>query len=69
MTISEKHAQIIEEFKTHGELSNNIKLLHYGALLLEATYRLNCTLNELLNAINEAAQKQIGEHNLGRAVL
>ena len=61
--------KIIDEFSNHGELLNNIKLLHYGFILLESTNRLNCNLNELLNAINEAAKTQIGDHNLGRVVL
>ncbi len=60
---------IIKEFLEHGELSNNIKLLHYGSMLLEEMHRHKCTLSELLNAINKAAQKQIGDHNLGRAIL
>jgi hypothetical protein len=69
MIISEKHQQIIQEFIEYGELSNNIKLLHYGVLLKQAMKRLNCTLDELLNAINEAAQQQIGKYELGRAIL
>ena len=69
MIASEKHEQIVKEFSENGELSNNIKLLHYGQLLMESMRRLDCNLNELLNAINEAAQTQIGEHNLGSAIL
>lgn len=64
-----KHIQITKEFHDHGELSNNIKLLHYGSILLSSMQRLDCNLNELLNAINDASQKQIAEHNLGRAIL
>lgn len=66
---NDKHHQIVEEFSEHGELSNSLKLLHYGVILLQTCKRLNCNLNELLNAINEAAQRQIGEHNLGKSIL
>jgi len=69
MIISEKHNKIVQEFMEHGELNNNIKLLHYGTLLSESMDRLDCNLNDLLEAINEAAQKQIGAYDLGRAVL
>lgn len=69
MIINEKYQKIEDEFFEHGELSNNIKLLHYGVLLLEATKRLDCNLNELLNAINVASQRQIAKNNLGRAFL
>lgn len=69
MTISEKHEKIVLEFSEHGELSNSLKLLHYGSLLMTAMNRLDCNLNELLNAINEAAQQQISEHNFGRTIL
>ena len=69
MIINEKKELIIEAFKENGELSNNIKLLHYGAILLQSIEIHQCNLNELLNAINEAAQKQIGEHNLGKTIL
>ena len=65
---NDKHSQIIEEFSQHGELSNNIKLLHYGCILLQSIKRLDCNLSDLLNAINEAAQQQIGEHNLGKTI-
>lgn len=61
MIINEKHKVIVQEFVEHGELSNNLKLLHYGLLLFEAMRRIDCTLNDLLNGINEAAQKQIIE--------
>ena len=69
MIISEKNESIVNEFSKHGELSNNIKLMHYGHLLLEAMERLDCTLLQLLNAINNASQEQILDHNFGRAIL
>ena len=69
MIISEKHKKMVDEFSQHGELSNNLKLLHYGCILLQSINRLDCNLSELLNAINEAAQQQIGEHNLGKTIL
>ncbi len=69
MIISEKHDEIVKEFFNYGELLNNIKLLHYGQILLEVCQRSNCSLEDLLQAISEVAQKQIRTNNLGRAVL
>lgn len=69
MMMSEKHNAIVQEYYEHGELSNNIKLLHFGSILMQSMKRLDCDLSELLNAINDAAQKQISENNLGRAIL
>lgn len=60
---------LVDEFRDCGELSNNIKLLHYGSLLMTTMDRYDMSLGEILNGINEAARQQIGEHNLGRAVL
>lgn len=54
---------IAKEFQEHGELMNNLKLLHYGVILLDTQNRMGCTLNELLNGINTASQQMIGEHN------
>ncbi len=53
---------IAQEFQEYGELMNNLKLLHYGVLLLEAQKRLGCTLSELLNGINLASQRMVADH-------
>ena len=36
MITRERHNEIVDEFIEHGILSHNIKLLHYGNLLIEA---------------------------------
>jgi hypothetical protein len=54
---------IAKEFEEHGELMNKLKLLHYGVILLEAQNRIGCSLSELLNGINLASQRMIGDHN------
>lgn len=69
MIVSNKHKNIVEEFKKNSELSNNIKLLHYGSILFMSMNRLDCTLSELLNGINEASQQKIGDHDLGKSFL
>lgn len=63
--MNEKYNQIVTEFVEHGELSNSIQLLRYGKILHETMVRLDCTLLELLGAINEAAQAQIKLYDLG----
>jgi hypothetical protein len=69
MTISEKHDQVVKEFTEQGELSHNLKLLHFGALLLTVMGRHNCSLSEILDAINLASRKQIKLYELGRTIL
>lgn len=65
MITRERHNEIVDEFIEHGILSHNIKLLHYGNLLIEAMDRLDCNLGDLLGAINRSAQVQIKNYEFG----
>ena len=69
MIISEKIKPLVDEFSEQGDLSNNIKLLHFGQILLHRMIASDCTLDEILHAINLASQKQIKLYDLGRAIL
>lgn len=65
MTTEEK---IIKEFVEHGELKNSLALLHYGTLLSEAIRRHQCSLDEMLHAINISCQQKVADLDLGRAI-
>jgi hypothetical protein len=53
---------ISNEIYEHGELKNSLFLLEYGVILLQFMERHSCTLNQALNGINAACQKQISDH-------
>lgn len=59
------HDTIVDYFVEHEYLLHNIKYLHYGAKFLLWMRQHDCNLTELMNAINEASQMKIAQHNLG----
>lgn len=69
MITNENFARLVDELTHFGELSNNLKCLHYGNILLESCYKHDCTLDELLNPLQDAALRQVSSHNFGRTIL
>lgn len=58
-------SNLISELVGHNELRNNIRILHFGAVIKRFMSRNNCTLDEVIYAAGEAAKEQIGNGQVG----